>query len=212
MERRNFIKAIGAIGVGTLFAPQHLLPAEVVPTKSNPKRIVKTTLPELPHGNIGIITGIAGSGRSFVLYSKYNANPNAVMFDLERIKQDFNVEMLLDIPKNTTVFIDSFHLVQSTASSISATVPTPSISQHYMIRRMNVICRERNLAIWTTIHSNRNLDNTYSIHPLGIYASMIVVVNNNQGGIYGDDTKNRYKELQSYYFGRPSGTKYYKQR
>ena len=204
MKRRNFLKTTTMLGAGMVVAPNLLL-------AKDKKILFSAPIPKLLPGQLGVIYGKSGSGKSKVIYEMANViipetmpiyNSDALLIDLEcnpDMRVFENLETIVrDYPRET-VYIDNFNLLDG------------GIKTYHRLRDIQKIAMERKCRIWvTTLQQNRaanddffhlhNPDPTYGM-PIMSMSACVIYVRNKNGHIYGDIIKNRYGDRGTIYFG-----------
>jgi hypothetical protein len=187
MKRRNFLKSTIAVSAGIAVAPNLLL---AKPKMKNPCKDISIygTMPELQPGDVGIIYGLSGSGKSKVMYklneSTYRPNTiNSMLINLEVNHHLRNFEdlktVLRDYPREN-VFIDNVYLID-----------TPNI-----VEKLRVIAQKNKSKMWVTLQANRTTTAKSWEYPkiskgYPYTASIIVYVYNEDGHIFGNIIKHR---------------------
>lgn len=222
MKRRDFLKktvvastAVIVTGASILGATKKTGKIGTVYAPYIPLTINTTfgTLPKLQPGDIGIIYGKTGSGKSKVIYemwstdmrSKNIKHPAYLLVDLE-VNPDMrvfeNLEIILrDYPRKN-IYIDNFNMVDD------------RIKTYHRLRDLQKIAVENKSKIWVTLQQNRTAVedrfNVYEINPFQADMSQpimsistsIIHVRHENGHIYGDIIKNRYGTNGMIYFGK----------
>ena len=212
MKRRNFLKTTVASGAGIIVAPSLLLAKDKY-----------VSMPKLLPGQLGVIYGLAGSGKSKVIYTlaerpayKLGLHTGSLLIYLE-VNPDLRVfknlkTIIQDYAKGgDTIYIDNIDLVAY--HSNDKHLHTFWDVQKIVMKELVILAREQKCKIWITKRGNKYW-NDVKIHkiftayypsfkPAAIYvASLIVYVYNENRCIYGDIVKNRYGDRGTIYFGK----------
>lgn len=204
MKRRDFMKAAGTIIGGIALAAPSLIPKPSRITPGVPINGV-ALIPYLPCGDIGIIYGSTGSGKSQLVYKMWDRNADSHMIDLQvnpTMRYFKNLQTILDDYPRKNIYIDNLNLL-----SFEPTGNPLNTQMHYyrriVMNKLTEIAREQNCRMWVTIQSPRVHGNYADFgHTELQNASIAMRVINDDGDITAAVVKNRYGNTETMHFGR----------
>jgi hypothetical protein len=157
-------------------------------------------MPELQPGEIGILYGLSGCGKSKVLRDMFLQKPvgGNQYWNIESLK-DRALSTILNHPSSGTLYIDGFNSIRLDNSGES-----PSMySRNIIIRKLHEKARREQCRIWITSQINKYRVKYDRLPIVAVHrASVILHIRHENGYIYGDIVKNRYDNEGTIWFGK----------
>lgn len=208
MKRRNFLKrSVVAVGAVIVSGPAILratkkkqLDKGIVYAPYVP--IITASMPELHPGEIGILYGLSGCGKSKVLRDMFLQKPvgGNQYWDVESLK-DKALSTILNHPNSGTLYIDGFNLIRLDNSDVNPSIE--SVNINIIMDRLHKKARKEQCRIWITSQINKYSVKYDRLPIVAVHrASVIIHIRHEDGYIYGDIVKNKYDNKGTIWFGK----------
>jgi len=194
MKRRNFLKTSMCVGAGLIAAPS-------VIKGTTPQTGITELLNMLNPGELGLILGTSGSGKTTIMYDMfYHNNAGQYFYDLEsKNYPKMYVEELLNKTRlgNAVCYIDPLNLLEVSEVNI---ILTPYLKRMYILNKLSDFAKKHQTKIWISDQSTRNVNHNsiWKMYDIALIPSLIVHLTNKNNKISGTILKSRNNHDDEY--------------